>query len=68
LEGAIAAYEQGLRLYRARDFEAAKVWFQKAAGENGLDGPSRMYVERCEELAAKPPAPDWDGVFVMTHK
>jgi len=27
-----------------------------------------MYSERCDLLAANPPAPDWAGVWVMTTK
>jgi hypothetical protein len=27
-----------------------------------------VYLKRCEEFLTEEPLPDWDGVFVMTHK
>ena len=62
-------YNRAVVLYQARNFEAAAALFNLAlAATNGNDGPSAVYVERCQELAAEPPAPDWDLVYVMKHK
>ena len=30
--------------------------------------PSQIFIDRCEMMKLKPPAKDWDGVFVMTSK
>jgi adenylate cyclase len=64
----LATYEEGTRLYRAQRFEEAAARFAEVLAERPADGPSRMYLERCEDLVVAPPPPDWDGVFVMTHK
>ncbi len=64
----LATYEEGTRLYREQRFEAAAAAFAEVLAARPDDGPSRMYLDRCRDLAAAPPPPDWDGVFVMTHK
>ena len=30
--------------------------------------PSQIFIKRCEQMKAKPPRDDWDGVFVMKSK
>jgi len=55
-------------LYRHRDWPAAHRAFQELLERWPNDGPSRVYLERCQEYAAAEPPADWDGVFVMTHK
>jgi len=32
------------------------------------DGPTNLYISRCETYIATPPPADWDGVFTMTTK
>ncbi len=61
-------YNKGLGLYKQRKFSEAKSFFEKALGVKPDDGPSKLYVERCELLIKEPPGPDWDGVFTMTTK
>src|SRR5712691_6839796 len=62
-------YNRAVVLYQARQFtEAAELFNHALAITDGDDGPSAVYVERCMELAAEPPAPDWDLVYVMKHK
>ncbi len=59
-----------------RDFHAAlgrykqREWDQAVAGFEKLpeDRVSKMYIQRCVEMRANPPGPDWDGVFKMTTK
>jgi hypothetical protein len=66
--GVLEHYNKGMELYRARKFPEAKAVFQKALEIHPLDGPSKLYIERCDNFIAVPPPADWDGVFVMTHK
>ncbi len=61
-------YHKGLQLYREHKFEEAIKYFRKALEIKPDDGPSKLYVERCEMLAKNPPPPNWDGVFTMTTK
>lgn len=65
--GGLAAYEQGVRLYREGNFTAAREAFTQAASERLKDELTRVYIERCEALIQNPPE-HWDGVYVMTKK
>ena len=65
---ALGYFRDGLTKYRRQDFSAAKMLFNKVMEINRDDKAARMYVERCDLLAANPPAPDWAGVWVMTTK
>ncbi len=64
----VHAWESAMSLYRAHDFALAEQAFRRILAANPNDGPAAVYVERCAALRQNPPAPDWDGVFVMTHK
>lgn len=61
-------YNKGLELYKQKQFEEARDNFQKALEKRPGDGPSQLYLERCELLIKDPPPADWDGVFTMTTK
>jgi adenylate cyclase len=57
-------FEEGLALYRAKDFAAAIAVFEANAG----DEPSQIFIERCKHFIEEPPAADWDGVWRMKEK
>ncbi|HSD86655.1 MAG TPA: adenylate/guanylate cyclase domain-containing protein [Kofleriaceae bacterium] len=57
-------FEDGLALYRAKDFVGARKVFEA----NEVDPPSAIYAERCTLFEAEPPAADWDGVWRMKEK
>lgn len=59
---ALLQYERGLAAFRDRDFELALQYFRAALDADAQDGPSAMYVERCEEYMVNPPPADWDFV------
>jgi adenylate cyclase len=61
-------FENARKLYRARKWSEAQREFQAILEKWPKDGPSLVYLKRCEEYLAEEPVPDWDGVFVMTHK
>jgi adenylate cyclase len=65
---ALGYFRDGLAKYRRRDFAPAKALFSNVIEINRDDKAARMYVERCDLLAANPPSPDWAGVWVMTTK
>ncbi len=54
--------------YLARRWEEAAEGFRDALAIDPADGPSRLYLGRCESYAKAPPPGDWGGVFVMTAK
>ena len=61
-------FNDGMAKYRAGRWEAAISAFQAALALNPDDLLSQIYVQRCETLKARPPAGDWDGVWVMDEK
>jgi adenylate cyclase len=65
--GGLAAYEQGVSLYRQGNFTGARDAFVQATNEGLKDELTSIYIKRCETLIQNPPE-DWDGVYVMTKK
>ncbi len=61
-------FAEGRKSYKSMDFARAKECFQSALKLDGSDGPSRVYLDRCQQLIDNPPPEDWDGVFVMKTK
>lgn len=66
-------FEEGVRLFRDRQFEAALACFRnaehhEAIRKEGEVNPSRMYIRRCEDYIASPPPREWNGVVVKTSK
>jgi tetratricopeptide (TPR) repeat protein len=61
-------YNKALSLYKQRKWKEALQEFKKALEIVPDDGPSQLYIERCEEYIKNPPPDDWDGVFVMKTK
>jgi adenylate cyclase len=59
-------FEAAFQLYEEGKFAEAKAAAQKLIDEYD-DGPSKVVVDRCEQLLAEPPT-DWDGVWKMTSK
>ncbi|WP_221030346.1 CHASE2 domain-containing protein [Actomonas aquatica] len=73
----LALFDQGLEKYYARDWEGAAALFKRSAELEPLipgqapgvkANPSLVYQKIVAETAAKPPPPDWDGVYHMTSK
>jgi adenylate cyclase len=54
--------------YKLRDWRAAKLAFEETLHRWPQDGPSQVFLARCDEYLAEEPAKDWDGVYVMKHK
>jgi len=61
-------FEAARTLYRERKWNEARQAFQAILERWPGDGPSIVYMKRCQEYLAEAPRPDWDGVFTMTHK
>ncbi|HEY5952262.1 MAG TPA: adenylate/guanylate cyclase domain-containing protein [Kofleriaceae bacterium] len=53
-----------LALYRKREFARARELFAQLAG----DDTAALMAKRCADLAAAPPADDWDGVYEQRSK
>ena len=68
LATAIGAFNEGIGLYRAGEFEQAAGWFREVLEANPQDPVAATYVDRCRQLAEAPPPTGWDGVWVMSEK
>ncbi len=68
MEEMLAQYQKGFDSYLMRNWEWAMNHFRQALQIKADDGPSRIYLLRCQEFMEHPPGDDWDGVFVMKTK
>ncbi len=65
---ALGAFATGLQHYRRRDWFGAERYFGEALAAHSGDGPTRIYLERCQFYRKHPPPNDWDGVWEMKGK
>lgn len=61
-------FAQGLRCYRAGEFRDARLIFADCLVKAPLDEAAALYIGRCVELIARPPAGVWDGTTVLSGK
>jgi adenylate cyclase len=61
-------FGQGIDLYRKRAFKDAMKVFRQVLKISPDDGPSKVYVERCQELMKSPPPRRWDMVQTLLTK
>jgi len=61
-------WEQAIDLYEKQDFSGARKIFFKVASHDPSDQVAPLYIKRCDDFIALPPATDWDGVFNLTQK
>ncbi|MCZ8154961.1 MAG: adenylate/guanylate cyclase domain-containing protein [Leptospira sp.] len=62
-------YEEGFKLYLARNWKSAITKFEESSKAKGQkDKAVEMLIERCQFYLADPPEDMWDGVFTRTHK
>ncbi len=66
-------FEEGRELYHDRAWDKAIEKFRSASvilshEPQKMDGPSAVFIERCELLKTSPPPPDWDGTWSLDSK
>jgi adenylate cyclase len=64
----LGLYDEGLRLYRRREWNAAIDRFNAALRVRPDDYPAEMYIARSETYRAAEPPAEWKGEFVMVKK
>ena len=64
----LGIYQEGLRAFEERDWDAALKKFEAALAIHAEDGPSQVYARRCREFRKKAPPANWDGAFNLTQK
>ena len=62
------AFAAALARYRAGDIAAARALWQECARIAPEDPPTRVFLARCDELAARPLPADWNGVWTLSVK
>jgi adenylate cyclase len=67
-EQALRRYDQGMAAYKRHEWQEAKSHFEAALAASPDDGPSRLYVTRCQENIEDPPPADWDFVVRRQEK
>jgi adenylate cyclase len=65
---AIQLFHRGLDLFEAREWGAAISEFRKTLKILPGDGPSEVFLRRCQGFQKKPPPASWDGVFKLEMK
>jgi len=61
-------FAQGLHCYRAGEFREARLLFADCLVRAPLDEAAALYIGRCAELIARPPAGVWDGTTILSGK
>lgn len=64
----VSAFASALALYRNKRFNEARAAFAAILARFPGDGPSKLYLVRCDEYIVAPPSPEWDGVYVAKTK
>jgi hypothetical protein len=54
--------------YKRREWRAASSAWEAILERWPHDGPSQVFLDRCEEYIAEEPPTEWDGVYTMKHK
>lgn len=61
-------FEDGLKKYRSREFDEARIVFGKILAMKPDDTVSEIYIRRCGEYLETPPPADWDYVYTAESK
>ena len=65
---AVELFHKGLELFESRQWDAAAAQFRKVQKILPGDGPSGVFIKRCQGFKKNPPAASWDGVFKLPEK
>jgi|GEM_PF-1198964 len=64
----LPVYEEGMRLYLARDWDGAEAAFNRVLALRPDDGPASVYIERSLHFREDPPPAGWDGRYILKTK
>lgn len=64
----IKDFQEGLCLYRDRNWKEAVHSFQSVLTSRPGDGPAGLYIRRCKEFLTRPPGGNWTGVYERRTK
>ncbi|MFZ3215722.1 MAG: adenylate/guanylate cyclase domain-containing protein [Candidatus Acidiferrales bacterium] len=64
----VESFTAARAVYKRREWHTARSAFAAILDRWPHDGPSGVFLTRCEEFLAQEPSAEWDGVYVMKHK
>jgi adenylate cyclase len=64
----ISLFGEGLENYRHQNWIEAKQKFSEVLKIDENDGPSKMYIDRCNILENNEISPNWDGIYIAQNK
>ena len=64
----VTVFHNALENFEERKWTQAAEGFRESLSIFPDDIPAQMYLERCNQFAAKPPEDKWDGVYNLTAK
>ena len=64
----VNTFQEGLNYYRLQRWDDAIKRFKVCLELDPEDGPSKIFIDRCQHLKEEHLPDDWDGVFVMKTK
>jgi len=61
-------FAEGLKHYKNGDFRDANISFQSGRSFKPDDGPTNIFIKKCDNYLISPPAGVWDGVTTLEFK
>jgi class 3 adenylate cyclase len=68
LQELAALFNQAMALFEKRDWRQAETAFSRILEQLPDDGPSLLYMKRCQLFLQTPPDKDWSGIFNINEK
>jgi adenylate cyclase len=65
---AVKRFHNSLALFEQQSWDKAEEGFNSVLIILPTDGPSELYLKRCEEFKNNPPHASWDGIFNLSVK
>lgn len=64
----VEAFAEAHMNYKKGKFRTAINGFNEILKQHPEDGPSKLYISRCNDYVKSPPSSDWDGIYTATSK
>ena len=64
----IEHFAEGLRHYKKGEFREAIIAFQSGKSFKADDGPTNVFINKCDNYLLTPPAGVWDGITTLEFK
>ncbi|MCL1865242.1 MAG: adenylate/guanylate cyclase domain-containing protein [Spirochaetes bacterium] len=64
----IEQYNKGLEMFAEHQWDKAHKCFKDAMKVLPDDGPSKLYIDRCNKYMKNPPSKSWNGVYTLDTK